>query len=170
MRAVGVEPAYISTLLMVDNWLPSFDMDEQRALEPSKNIDANLARIKTDLAERKHWIEPVTDEDRAAHAQFMSRGLRFEPEDLEGFLAIDADKCRDCGICAKVCPAGCIRIKNGAAQRCATAGQGCNACLACIHACPHGAISLTWGEKNPQARFRNSHVSLAQIMEINRTA
>lgn len=28
MRSAGVEPAYISTLLMVDNWLPNFDMDE----------------------------------------------------------------------------------------------------------------------------------------------
>ena len=41
--------------------------------------------------------------------------------------------------------------------------------LACIHACPNGAISLPMGEANPQARFRNSHVTLAQIIQANET-
>lgn len=39
-RAAGKDPAYVSTLLMVDNWLPSFDMDEQRARIPEKGIEA----------------------------------------------------------------------------------------------------------------------------------
>lgn len=68
---------------------------------------------------------------------------------------------------ARACPAGCIRVLDGAAVRDALGGQGCNACLACIHACPNGAISLPMGEANPQARFRNSHVTLARIMQAN---
>ena len=60
-------------------------------------------------------------------------------------------------------------MEEGAAVRDALAGQGCNACLACIHACANGAISLPMGEANPQARFRNSHVTLAQIMQANET-
>ena len=82
MRAVSIEPAYISTLLMVDNWLPNFDMNEQRAMEPGKRIGENLARIGDDVADRRCWIEPVSDVDREAHAQFMSRGIGFEPAEL----------------------------------------------------------------------------------------
>ena len=169
MRAAGAEPAYISTLLMVDNWLPNFDMDEQRALIPQKHIDENIARIKADVAARRHWIEPVSDADREAHEQFMSRGIRFEPQDLGGFLSVDRNACVGCRICERVCPAGCIRMEDGRAVRDALAGQGCNACLACIQACPHGAISLPMGEVNPKARFRNEHVTLRQIMEANET-
>lgn len=49
----------------------------------------------------------------------------------------------------------------------ATAGAGCNAYLACVHACPAHAISLPMGEKNPAARFRNEHVSLADLIAAN---
>lgn len=65
-RAAGLNPAYVTTLLMVDNWLPNFDMDEQRARIPEKKIGENLERIRAAVSTRRRWIEPVTDEDRAA--------------------------------------------------------------------------------------------------------
>ena len=142
MERNGFNVSYASTLLMVDNWLPNFDMNEQRKMLPQKHVEENLARISAGVADRKEWIEPVTEEDRAAHAQFLSRGLSFEPAALQGFLEIDA-------------------------ERRTTAGQGCNACLACIHACPNGAIALPIGEANPQARHRNKHISLQEIVEAN---
>ena len=55
-RAAGLNPAYATTLLMVDNWLPNFDMDEQRARIPEKKIGENLARIRADVAARRQWL------------------------------------------------------------------------------------------------------------------
>ncbi|MFR7986458.1 hypothetical protein [Zhenpiania hominis] len=43
----------------------------------------------------------------------------------------------------------------------------CQTCLACAHACPQKAIGLTIPEKNPQARYRNEHVSLQDIIQAN---
>ena len=49
----GITVNYINVLLMVDNWLPSFDMDEQRQLD--KHVDEHLNQIAADIAARKRW-------------------------------------------------------------------------------------------------------------------
>lgn len=166
-RRANVRLDYAVTLLMVDNWLPGFDMDAERALIPQKRTSENLARIKRDIADRRRWIEPVTDEDRAAHQPFLNSGIRFEPEALGTFLVFDGERCNGCKTCARVCPGGCIAMVDGHAVRNAVAGLGCNACLACVHACPRGAISIPFGDVNPHARYRNDQVTMRQIMAAN---
>ena len=89
-RASGKAPAYIHTLLMVDNYLPAFDMDGQRALD--KHVDAQLAEIKADIAGRKRYIEPVTDNDRAAHANFLKYEAALPDRSLAG-LVYATDRC-----------------------------------------------------------------------------
>ena len=41
-------------------------------------------------------------------------------------------------------------------------------CFACVQNCPQKAIKLTMPERNPDARYRNPHVSLADIQRANR--
>lgn len=43
----------------------------------------------------------------------------------------------------------------------------CQTCLACVHACPQKIIGLTIPEVNPNARYRNEHISLQDIIEAN---
>ena len=44
---------YINTIIMVDNWLPNFDMNEQ--LKIDKHIPENLQKITADINSRQHW-------------------------------------------------------------------------------------------------------------------
>lgn len=158
----GVSVDYINVILMVDNWLPNFDMDEQKAMD--KKVEQQIDSIVADLKGRKKMISPVTDVDRAAHRQFLDR-MSEMPADAWQHLIEVKDGCIGCDICQKVCPSASIVVEVGKARF--TPGK-CQTCLACIHACPQKAIGLTVPEKNPQARYRNPHVSLEDIMESNR--
>ncbi len=172
-RKVGYQFNYISTLIMVDNWLPNFDMNEQMKMD--KHIPENLASIKDDINGHRVWMQPVSQEEREQHAGFMAyTGL--DPE--LGFLKrsekyfVITDNCVGCGVCADVCPRGNYSLTPDGVK---TDGD-CEFCFACIQNCPQKAIKfakvdddplLANGEKNPDARYRNEHVSLMDIKRAN---
>ncbi len=172
-REAGYRFNYISTLIMVDNWLPNFDMNEQVKMD--KHIPENLAAIKDDISGHKHWMQPVSQEERDQHAGFMAfSGL--DPK--VGFLKrsekyfVVTDRCIGCEICTDVCPRGNYSLASNGIK---TDGD-CEFCFACIQNCPQKAIKfakveddplLANGEKNPEARYRNEHVSLMDIKRAN---
>ena len=157
----GIDVSYINVVLMVDNWLPAFDMEEQTKLD--KKIDEQVAAIREDLQNRRKAISPVTQADREAHQQFLSRMSQM-PADAWQHLIRVTDACVGCGICTKVCSSDSMQLENGRAVH--IPGR-CQTCLACVHACPYKAIGLTVPEKNPQARYRNEHISLGDIIAAN---
>lgn len=156
-RKAGNAFDYINTLIMVDNWLPNFDMNEKVLID--KHIPENLEAI----AARKCWHEPVSEEDREMHRGFMAySGLNPEVGFLmksEKYFAV-TNKCIGCGACVAVCPRSNYEL-TAQGVRC----QGdCEFCFACIQNCPQKAIVfakneddplLGRGEKNPNARYRN---------------
>lgn len=99
----------------------------------------------------------------AAHQQFLER-MNQMPADAWQHLIRISDGCEGCGICEQVCPSGSIRVIDGRARH---LPGNCQTCLACVHACPQKAIGLTVPEKNPQARYRNAHISLQEIIRAN---
>lgn len=172
-RKAGNSFHYISTLVMVDNWLPNFDMNEQ--IKMDKHIPENLQKITADLEHRRHWHEPVTEEERQQHQGFMVRS-GLDPE--VGFLMKSekyftvTDACIDCGICIYVCPRGNYELTSKGVR---TTGD-CEFCFACIQNCPQRAIQFAkqkdgsfpdGTEKNPNARYRNEHISLMDLKLAN---
>lgn len=82
------------------------------------------------------------------------------------------DRCIGCGVCTDVCPRGNYSLTSNGVK---TDGD-CEFCFACIQNCPQKAIKfakvdddplLANGEKNPEARYRNEHISLMDIKRAN---
>ena len=172
-RKASVVFDYIATIVMVDNWLPNFDMNEQ--IKMDKHIPENLAKINKDLNARLRWHEPVTEKERRQHQGFMAySGLNAD----DGFVMkcersfVVTDACIDCGVCTEVCPQGNYILTSEGVKM---AGN-CEFCFSCIQNCPQKAIQFikqTDGtfpdgtEKNPNARYRNEHISLMDIKLAN---
>ena len=157
----GIAVSYINVILMVDNWLPNFDMEEEKQLD--KNEEGQMAFILDDIKKQKQMIAAVTEKDRAAHREFLDRRNQM-PSDLWQHLICITEDCIGCGICEKVCPSSSIHL---AEEKAEYIPGNCQTCFACIHACPHQAIRLTIPEKNPGARYRNAHISLQEIVQAN---
>ncbi len=156
-----IHPSYINLVLMVDNFLPGFDMNEQRALD--KNVDGQIERIMQDITARKEYIAPVTDKDRAAHQEYLNRTAEMPKDALSKVYRI-TDECIGCGICTKVCPKKCLHMEG---QGSVWEPEGCMMCMACIHACPMMAIQMNMPEKNRKARYRNENISICEIVDAN---
>ena len=160
----GLKADYINTIKMVDNYLPTFDMNEQLALDPEKKVVEHINLIKADIDSYKHWKPMVTQADRDWHQRYLNM-RKEEPIDVKHGIFRVLDHCIGCGICMRVCPTGSIQVKNQHAQYADT--SNCQMCLACVQHCPENAIRLTIPEKNPNARYHNGNIRLSEIVEAN---
>ena len=159
-RSAGKKVDYAKSIMMVDNFLPNFDMVQQCAID--KKIPENLAVIKADVAARKRQIEKAGFKNRMIHKGYVAM-VKGQDETVWAKFKVE-DTCVLCGTCQKVCPAGAIRLADTKAQHTMV---DCQACYACVHACPKKAIGFTIPEKNPNARYRNENISLDEIVKAN---
>lgn len=157
----GIHPAYVNVVLMADNFLPGFDMEEQKWMD--KKVDAQIGRIREDIGNKVEFISPVTDIDRTAHQEYLNRAAKMTKETFTSIYRI-TDECIGCGICTKVCPKKCFRMDG---KKSLWNPEGCMMCMACIHACPMMAIQMRMPEKNPKARYRNENISICEIVNAN---
>lgn len=160
---IGIKVDYINTILMVDNFLPAFDMKEQMAID--KKVEEQIAQIKEDIQGKKVYVQKAGVKDKATHKMYTA-WVKNAPETIWADYVI-TDKCIGCGICTKVCPAGCIHLEN---QHAVNTGKNCQACYACVQACPEMAIQfgdIPMKEPNPNARYRNPNVTLTELVTAN---
>lgn len=157
----GVFADYIATIKMVDNYLPVFDMNEETAIE--KNVEEQIQTAVRAVSDRQKGVPEATKEQRKLHAH-VARMNRLMPAFNNGSQIKVKDNCVGCGICQQVCPVGNFYIEKGKAKR---RKLSCEFCLACVQNCPQKALGLRMADKNPDARYRNEHISLQEIIKAN---
>ncbi len=152
---------YINALLMVDNFLPMFEMKNQLDSLPQKKVQESLAKIKQDIDSRTKkepqvsFLGKIATSIAASASKSMFTGHFSDKYSLR-------EHCGGCGTCSLVCPTGNCTIVN----KKAAFGDKCDACLACVQACPQNALHLK-GERS-DVRFRNKDVTLSELVKANR--
>lgn len=156
----GVEFNYIKSLLMVDNYLPVFDMNEQIKID--KKTDENMATIIEEITAQTNYIEVA---NMGFFNKDMLKGMQEHHLTMtsERLLKLDKSRCIECLICADVCPRANFKLGDNGLE---FSGQ-CEYCLACVHNCPQKALGLE-RERNREARYRNPEISLNEIIRANK--
>ncbi|AJA46459.1 4Fe-4S ferredoxin [Clostridium pasteurianum DSM 525 = ATCC 6013] len=152
----GIEFSYINEILMVDNYLPMFDINKEMEKEPKKNIEENLQKIIWDIQFKREYINKhsIIRNSIRFLIKNLSKKSQFEKKFSIG------DNCNSCKICEKVCPVDNIQVHNKPVFK-----DNCQQCLACINHCPQKAIRIK-GEKST-ARFINQNIRLREIIDAN---
>lgn len=156
----GIDVDYIQTIKMVDNYLPSCDMEEEMAKD--KKIDEQMKVALENIQSRKQEIPKPSEEDQQLYEKLAKR-FQEHPELNNGESILMTERCVGCSICSQVCPIGNIVMEDGKAKR---ISKTCDFCLACVQNCPFKAIDLVQ-DKNPNARYRHPNITLKDIVKSN---
>ena len=159
---LGISVDYMNTVPMVDNYLPVFDMEQEK--KRNKGTDEKINQIIEDISARKQGIPEVTPTGRRLAKQVWSMEKLHIMVNNGSQLKVKTNMCNGCGICKQVCPVDNIAVGSGIAVR---KNAKCEYCLACAHNCPQKAITIKRGEKNPNARYRNENITLQEIINAN---
>lgn len=160
LQKSGKKLDYVDTIKMVDNYLPGFEMKNQMETAGEKKIEEQIDKVCKNIQNRiKNAGKPgVGDRIGMAVIRNTMGRVIFKRTAAQGYIV--NDDCIGCGICAKVCPADNITVKQKPRF-----SNKCEVCFACLHNCPKNAIHL----KNEKSgvRFRNENVSVKEIIEAN---
>ena len=115
----------------------------QGSVTDNKEFRKRIILMRTDIT-RINENSPYTDltEGLQLYAGGTSR-LFKTGEWRTNTPVLDPDKCRQCLLCAPVCPDSSIPVKNG--KRLDFDYDHCKGCVICAKACPFGAITMKEG-------------------------
>ena len=158
LEAAGRRVDYYNTVIMVDNAIQVFDMEEQMRIDPEKHVDEQLEAVRADIAARRHYIQPATQEEVDFYEGYMANPAFDLHPRLDNPLYRLTDACIGCGTCSRVCPMRSITMED---NRPSWDYTTCAGCYACVHACPKAAIRFTKYQE-PRAYTSASSISSNQ--------
>lgn len=98
LKERGINVNYTNSVLMVDNFLPRFDMAKEKELKKDSDIDGQIDKIKNDIESRKEYI-------LSKKSFGLIPGIEKIAEAMVKKLHIEVDEgCTNCMICTQVCP------------------------------------------------------------------
>ncbi len=159
-REKGLKLSYINAIQMVDNYLPGFEMQNQIDTLPKKNVEGQIEKLLSDIADRSETPVKIGAVNKAQMAMYQKMlAKRILRKDTAREYIVN-DNCTRCGICAKVCPADNITVTDKVHF-----ANKCEVCYACLHNCPQNAIHMK--NERSAVRFRNEHITLKDIILAN---
>jgi hypothetical protein len=105
----GIEFAYVNEILMVDNYLPTFDMNKQVESQAKKKIEENLGIIVNDIQQGKRYLKRHSGITETLRVMYRS----FYDNNFERNFSVD-DNCNACKVCEKSMPRGQHRSSQAA--------------------------------------------------------
>ena len=142
---VGVHFDSLYAARFVDNWSPMFylkDASRNRRAEENGEAETRLIVQQVLRKEKGHTLPNQMSALGAAAAKANYNRIRKTKR-----FKLAADKCMDCGLCARQCPLDAIEMQEG---RPVWVKGKCTLCLGCFHRCPAGAIDYDGGLRNGQ--------------------
>ena len=105
----GVQMNFISTIQMVDTYLPYFDVERELADPKLQRIPERLAAVHASVNKRENYIQPVTEQDRMicdGYYRMSGRDRQRPTVTRSEKIVFATDACIGCGVCTSVCPHG----------------------------------------------------------------
>jgi ferredoxin len=143
---------YSAAVRMIGNYVIEYNVPADPAKRLQK-AQTKLDAAAMDIAAEKESCVPAgIPGSKKINDKFQKRVA-----DMDANFTV-SDACVHCGTCARVCPAGNIRMKDGSPVFL----HHCENCLSCLHWCPQKAID--YGNKTKdRGRYHHPLVNLADI-------
>ncbi|SMC49296.1 EFR1 family ferrodoxin [Sporomusa malonica] len=155
----GIQFNYTNEILMIDNYLPLFKVEDQLKKESSKQIEERLDQIVGNIKSRQEKLIRKGLLSDMFSKPIHNFSAKYHQDDGDKRFIIQ-DKCNSCKVCEQVCPVSNIKV--GIKPKFL---HKCECCFACIHHCPQNAIHLK--AERSSARFINQNVKLKEIINAN---
>jgi ferredoxin len=159
MRASGVTLSAGFDIVLPSNYIPWGGPGPKERLEELYKTAAEKIKYSAGIIKKKETghIEKGPLWQRIIFTALYKMTFNMIPK-MDRDFWVD-EKCNDCGICAKVCPAENILIDSGKPSWL----HHCEQCLACIQWCPQEAIQ--YGKKTPAyERYHHPDVKIKDMM------
>lgn len=153
----GINVNYTNSVLMIDNFLPVFDMAKEKEIKKDLDVDGQIDLIKEDISNKKDYI---FDKKHFTDVENIEEIL--ETTMTEKYHIWVGDNCSNCLICTRVCPRGNVSFDD----KKPIIGDDCDFCLGCVQHCKTHTLTIN-DELNPNERYRNPNIKISEIIISN---